>query len=45
MISILAGLLLVEELVVDWLPLTCQSALHYFIRAHMEVRGSPGTDS
>lgn len=40
MISILPGLLLVAELVVHWLPLTCQSTLHYFIRGGMETRGS-----
>lgn len=42
----LPGFLLVAELVVDWLPLTCQSALHDFIRAHVEAWGSlsPGTD-
>ena len=37
MISIQPGVLLVAELVVDWLPLTCQSALHYFIRGRMEA--------
>lgn len=37
MISIQPSLLLVVELVVNWLPLTCQSALHYFIRACMKV--------
>ena len=44
MISILPGVLLVAGApIVDWLPLTCQSALHYFIRARVEARGSAVT--
>lgn len=43
MISIQFSLLLVAELVVNWLPLTCQPAVHYFIRASMEASGSPVT--
>ncbi len=43
MISIPPGHLLVAELVVDWLPLTCQYALHYFIRGSTEAQGSPVT--
>lgn len=44
MISILPGVLLVAGApIVDWLPLTCQSALHYFIRARVGARGSAVT--
>lgn len=44
MISILPGVLLVAGApIVDWLPLTCQSALHYFIRARVEAGGSAVT--
>lgn len=44
MISILRGFPLVAEFVVNWLPLTCQSALHYFIKGSMEAWGSPVTE-
>jgi len=44
MISIPPGLPWVQVLGVDWLPLTCHSAFHYFISGHVEsVQGTGRT--